>query len=198
LQETEELIIKYKDHPLVKPILTPRFAPTSSEELLKGLGYLAKKYNVPVQSHLSENTQEVKWVKELFPSLATYADVYFHYGLLGQTPTLMAHAIHLEERELKLIENNEVWLVHCPESNINLSSGIMPIRELLEMNIKLGLGSDIGAGHNVAMYRVIVRAIQLSKIRNFFEPEIKPLTTAEAFYLGTKRRWQLFWQSRKF
>ena len=186
LQETEELIIKYKDHPLVKPILTPRFAPTSSEELLKGLGYLAKKYNVPVQSHLSENTQEVKWVKELFPSLATYADVYFHYGLLGQTPTLMAHAIHLEERELKLIENNEVWLVHCPESNINLSSGIMPIRELLEMNIKLGLGSDIGAGHNVAMYRVIVRAIQLSKIRNFFEPEIKPLTTAEAFYLGTK------------
>ncbi|MFY9313021.1 MAG: guanine deaminase [Tepidanaerobacteraceae bacterium] len=186
LHETEELIISYNDHPMVKPIVTPRFAPTSTEKLLNGLAQLARKYNVPVQSHLSENTQEIEWVKELFPSQATYADVYYYFGLLGQTPTLMAHAIHLEERELELIENSNVWLVHCPESNINLSSGIMPVRELLDRGTKLGLGSDIGAGHNIALYRVMVRAIQLSKIRCFFEPNVKPLSSPEAFYLGTK------------
>jgi len=186
LRETEDFILSFGNHPLVKPIITPRFAPTSSEKLLYGLGQLAKKYKVPVQSHLSENIREVIWVKELFPTYTTYADVYYYFGLLGQTPTLMAHAIHLEERELKLIENKDVWLVHCPESNINLSSGIMHVRELLDMGFKLGLGSDIGAGHSAAMYRVMVRAIQLSKIRSFFEPNVQALTTAEAFYLGTK------------
>jgi guanine deaminase len=186
LAETEVLIIEYGGHPLVKPIATPRFAPTSSPELLAGLGRLVQKYRLPVQSHLGENRQEVVWVKELFPSLATYADVYHHFGLLGQTPTLMAHAIHLQERELMLIANNAVRLVHCPESNINLTSGIMPVRELLDRGIRLGLGSDIGAGHNTALYRVMVRAIQLSKLRNYYDPRIKPLTTAEFFYLGTK------------
>jgi len=186
LQETEEFIINHINHPLVKPIVTPRFAPTSSEELLEGLGRLALKYNLPVQSHLSENLQEIEWVKELFPSQATYADVYYHFGLLGQTSTLMAHAIHLEERELVLIKDKAVWLVHCPESNINLSSGIMPVRELLDGGIQLGLGSDIGAGHNTAIYKVMVRAVQLSKIRSFYDSKSKALTTAEVFYLGTK------------
>lgn len=186
LQETEELVIRYGGHPLVKPIVTPRFAPTSSAKLLDGLGSLVQRYNLPVQSHLAENKQEVEWVKELFPSQATYADVYLHYGLLGQTPALMAHAVHLEERELVLIENNAVRLVHCPEANINLASGIMPVRELLDRGIHLGLGSDIGAGHNLALYRVMVRAIQISKLRSFYEPQAKPLTTAEVFYMGTK------------
>ena len=187
LQETEEMIIRYSGHPLVRPIITPRFAPSSTPELLAGLGELARKYHLPVQSHLAENKAEVAWVRELFPDQPTYAHLYRHFGLLGPTPTLMAHAVHLEERERALIEKNSaVRLVHCPEANINLKSGIMPVRELLEQGISIGLGSDIGAGHSLALYRVMVRAIQLSKLKNIFEPQRAPLTTSEVFYLGTK------------
>jgi guanine deaminase len=187
LQETERLIRCYGGHPLVKPIITPRFAPSATPELLAGLGSLARKYHLPVQSHLAENKAEVAWVRELFPDRSTYAHVYHHYGLLGPTPTLMAHAVHLTEQEKTLLaKNSAVRLVHCPEANINLKSGMMPVRELLERGINLGLGSDIGAGHSIALYRVMVRAIQLSKIRNILEPPSAPLTTAEVFYLGTK------------
>lgn len=186
LRETEELAAEYKGHPLVKPIITPRFAPTSTPALLRALGLLARRHDLPVQSHLAENKAEVDWVRELFPSEPSYAHVYHRFGLLGQSPTLMAHAIHLQEMELALIENSAVTLVHCPESNINLSSGAMPIRELLDRGIRLGLGSDIGAGHNPALYRVAARAIQLSKLYSLHEPQCKPLTAAEAFYLGTK------------
>ncbi len=198
LRETEKYVSGYGGHPLVKPIVSPRFAPTSSPTLLEGLGRLVDRYNLPVQSHLAENREEVKWVKKLFPSRSTYADVYFAYGLLGRTPTLMAHAVHLQERELMLIENNAVWLVHCPESNINLISGIMPVKKMLDRGILLGLGSDIGAGHNLALYRVMVRAIQLSKLRSFYEPESGALTAAEVFYMGTKGGGKFFGQVGSF
>jgi len=190
IKETEELIAQYGRHPLVKPILTPRFAPTSSEELLKAIGELAKKYNLPVQSHLSENPSEVKWVRELFPSHPTYSDVYLDFGLFGHAPALMAHGIYLTDRELELIKANDVMLVHCPESNINLVSGIMPVRKWLHHGIRVGLGSDVGASHTLAMSKAIVRAIQLSKLMKVFDPHAKPLTkpltTAEAFYMATK------------
>ncbi len=184
--ETEELIVKYGNHPLVKPILTPRFAPTSSDKLLSAIGELAKKYNLPVQSHLSENRSEVKWVSELFPFHSTYSDVYLDFGLFGQTPTLMAHGIHLTDRELELIKDNNVMLVHCPESNINIASGIMPVRKWLQKGIRIGLGSDVGAGHTLAMSKAVVRAIQLSKIMKVFDPQVRPLNTAEAFYMATR------------
>ena len=184
--ETEELIVKYGNHPLVKPILTPRFAPTSSDKLLSAIGELAKKYNLPVQSHLSENRSEVKWISELFPFHSTYSDVYLDFGLFGQTPTLMAHGIHLTDRELGLIKDNNVMLVHCPESNINISSGIMPVRKWLQKGIRIGLGSDVGAGHTLAMSKAVVRAIQLSKIMKVFDPQVRPLNTAEAFYMATR------------
>ena len=186
IQESEELIIKYGKHLRVKPILTPRFAPTCSEELLDAIGKLAKQYNLPVQSHLSENRNEVKWVNELFPSHSTYSDVYNNYGLFGQIPTLMAHGIYLTEKELGLIKDNDVMLVHCPESNVNIASGIMRVRELLQRGIRIGLGSDVGAGHSLAMSKVVVRAIQLSKLMKVFDFQASPLTTAEAFYMATK------------
>lgn len=186
ISDTEELIIKYKDHPLVKPILTPRFVPTCSGILLEKLGSLAVKYNVPVQSHLSENRDEVKWVKELHPDIKNYSNVYYQKGLFGQTPTLMAHCIYLEEEAIELMRKNNVVAVHCPESNLNLASGIMAARKMLEKGIKVGLGSDVGGGHNLAMTKAIVRAIQLSKMVKVIEPEIKPLTIMEAFYMATK------------
>jgi len=186
VRETEELIEKYGEHPLVRPILTPRFAPTSSGELLRAIGKLAGKYSLPVQSHLSETRDEVKWVRRLFPSHPTYADVYRDFGLFGQTPTLMAHGIYLTDREVGLIKDNNVMLVHCPESNSNLASGIMPVRRWLDKGLRVGLGSDVGGSNNLAMAKAVVRAIQLSKVMKVFDPQARPLTTAEAFYMATK------------
>ncbi len=198
IRDTEELIVKYKDHPRVKPILTPRFVPACSADLLQGLGQLAAKYGVPVQSHLSENRDEVKWVKELHPEVQNYSEVYNQKGLFGQTPTLMAHCIYLEDEEIEMMRKNNVIAVHCPESNLNLGSGIMPARKLLQKGIKVGLGSDVAGGHSLSMAKVMVRAIQLSKIIKVNEPEYEPLAMEEAFYMATKGNGSFFGKTGSF
>ncbi|SMC56394.1 guanine deaminase [Sporomusa malonica] len=186
LRDTEEFFERWSSTSLVNPIITPRFAPTSTGELLAGLGKLAVKYNAPVQSHLSENPGEVKWVAELFPDQSDYHQVYNHYGLFGQTPTLMAHCIYLTQEAIECIKSNQVVTVHCPDSNINLASGIMPVRKLLNAAVQVGLGSDVGAGHSLSMTQAMVKAIQLSKINYVFDHQCDPLTLSEVFYMATK------------
>lgn len=195
---TKYLIEKYRNDKLVKPIITPRFAPTCSDELLRGLGNIANEFNLPVQSHLAENLDEIKWVKNLFPNTKNYSDTYNTNALFGQTLTVMAHGVYLNEEEINLIKKNDVILVHCPDSNINLRSGIMPVRKYLDMGIKIGLGSDIAGGHRIALNEVMVRAIQLSKILNIYNPETKPLTIEEAYYLGTKSGGEFFGKTGSF
>jgi len=187
---TRYLIEKYKDEKLVKPIITPRFAPTSTEESLKMLGELAEKYNLPVQSHVDENIDEVKWVSELYPDSKNYLGVYEQYGLLNNT--VMAHAIYLNDDEIEIAKKNNVILVHCPDSNINVRSGIMPIRKYLNLGLKIGLGSDIAGGHKIGLNEAIVRAIQLSKLYSMDHPEYPPLSVSEAFYLGTRAGGEFF------
>ena len=186
LAETEELIHSWAGNSLVKLIITPRFAITSTKELLAGLGKLAIQYNLPVQSHLSENKAEVQMVAELFPEEKDYHKVYNHYQLFGQTPTLMAHCVYLTDEAITCMKENGVVAVHCPDSNLNLSSGIMPIRKLLTAGLEVGLGSDIGAGHDLFMPRTMLKAVQMSKVLYSVDNSQKPLTLAEAFYLGTK------------
>lgn len=186
LKETEELIQNWAGNPLVKLIITPRFAITSTKELLDGLGKLAIKYNLPVQSHLSENMAEVQMVAKLFPEQKAYHKVYDHYQLFGQTPTLMAHCVHLTDEAITAMRDKGVVAVHCPDSNLNLSSGIMPLRKLLEAGVEVGLGSDIGAGHDLFMPRTMLKAVQMSKVIYSMDNSQKPLTLVEAFYLGTK------------
>lgn len=190
IKGTRYLIEKYKDEKLVKPIITPRFAPTSTEESLTRLGQLSKEFNVPVQSHVNENKDEVKWVSELFPESKNYLGVYEDYGLLDRA--VMAHAIYLNDDEIEIAKNNEVILVHCPDSNINVRSGIMPIRKYLNLGLKLGLGSDIAGGHKIGLNEAMVRAIQLSKLYSMDHPEYAPLTISEAFYLATKGGGEFF------
>ncbi len=197
LRETEDLIEKYMNNTLVKPILTPRFVPTCSDDLLEGLGELAIKFNIPVQSHLSENWNEVKWVKELHHE-GNYTSVYYEKGLLGHTPTLMAHCIHLNEEEIELISKNDVIAVHCPESNLNLGSGIMPVRKMLKKGVSIGLGSDVGAGHDLSMANTMVRAIQLSKVAKVFGPEQEQLTFEETFHMATKGGGSFFGNAGSF
>ena len=198
LKGTIYLVEKYQSERLVKPIITPRFAPTCSEELLKGLGDIALQYNVPVQSHLSENIAEVQWVQRLFTSAEHYSDVYLKNNLFGQTKTLMAHAIYLSEDEKTLALENGLVLVHCPDSNLNVRSGIMPVRDYLNRGIKVGLGSDIAGGHKIGLNEAMVRAVQMSKLLNLENEELAPLTLAEVFYMGTKGGGAFFGRTGSF
>lgn len=184
LAGTRYLIDKYKDEPLVRPIVTPRFAPTSTRESLQLLGELAVTYGLPVQSHLSENLAEIEWVKELFPEYANYASVYAGNQLFGDTPTLMAHAVYLTEEEVQMCTKGNIYLVHCPDSNINVRSGIAPVKEFLDRGLKVGLGSDIAGGHKIQMNEAIVRAVQSSKILAVKKPDAQ-LDLSEAFYMAT-------------
>ncbi|MCE5287553.1 MAG: guanine deaminase [Pelosinus sp.] len=186
LAATEKLLCEWAGNTLVKPIITPRFAPTSTGTLLAGLGEIAVKYNLPVQSHLAENLSEIAWVRELFPGQREYHNVYDYYNLFGQTPTLMAHCIHLSADAISCMARQQVVAVHCPDSNLNLTSGIMPARKLLQAGVRVGLGSDIGAGHSLSIPEAIVKAIQLSKVNFLRDNSQKPLTLAEGFYLATK------------
>lgn len=198
LEGTEYLIKKYRNEPLVKPIITPRFAPTCSEELLKGLGDLALKYRLPVQSHLSENPEEVKWVQDLFETAENYSDVYLKNNLFGQTKTAMAHAVYLTEEEKKLALKMGPFLVHCPDSNINVRSGIMPVREYLNMGLTVCLGSDIAGGHKIGLNEAMVRAVQLSKLVNLHNKELRPLSISEVFYMGSKGGGSFFGKTGSF
>lgn len=188
IEETEEIILEYKDKSsLVKPIITPRFVPTCTEELMAALGKLALKYNIPVQSHISENTSEVEWVRELHPQNPNYASVYNEYKLFGQTKTVMAHCIYNTDEEIEIMAKNKVYAAHCPYSNFNLSSGIMPVRRFLDKGIPVGLASDISGGNSLSISSVMAAAVQASKMKWLeTNKELQPLTSSEAFFLGTK------------
>ncbi len=172
---------------LVRPILTPRFVPSCTPEMMTVFGQLAAKYRTPVQSHLSENRSEIEWVRELEPESTCYGDAYRRYGLFGATPTLMAHCCYTDGEELNLMRDNQVFVVHCPTSNSNLASGIAPIRKFLTEGIPVALGTDVSAGHYMSMQRVIQYAIQMSKLQYArSEGQVPFLTLSEAFYLATK------------
>ena len=193
---TRYLIERYGNETKVKPIITPRFAPSCTKELMDGLGDLAKQYKIPVQSHVGETKREVEWVQELFPHAKNYLDVYGRSGLLDRT--IMAHGIYMTEEELEETKKRGVYLIHCPDSNINIQSGIMPLREYINRGIKLGLGSDVAGGHVIALKEQMVRAIQLSKIRRFNEEHVEPIQLTEAFYLGTKGGGSFFGKTGSF
>ncbi len=168
---------------LVKPILTPRFTPSCTDGLLADLGKLAVERNLPVQSHLSENTGEIAWVRELHPDCAQYWESYAKYGL-WKDRTLMAHCVHSDRREQEAMASAGVWAVHCAASNVNLCSGTAPVRELLDRGIQVALGSDIAGGDQLAMNQVVVTSIRASKWKQM-EMGAPFLTVPEAYYLGS-------------
>lgn len=172
----------------VEPILTPRFIPSCSDELMGYLSEIQKEYRLPVQSHLSENQGEVGWVKELCPESEFYGDAYDQFGLFGGNDccTVMAHCVYSDEKEQKRMKERGVWVAHCPQSNMNLSSGIAPVREFLDRGLRVGLGSDVAGGSSASIFRAITDAIQVSKLRwRIVDPAKKPLSFAEAFYMAT-------------
>lgn len=169
------------------PILTPRFIPSCTDELLIGLGEIAEQKKLPVQSHLSENFSEIDWVKELCPESLHYGDAYDRFGLFGSAGSvIMAHCNHSPEEEVALMKRRGVFVAHCPDSNANLASGIAPIRRYLDEGINVGLGTDVAGGATISLFTTIREAVQHSKLRwRLYDGELPWLTFAEAFYLAT-------------
>ena len=193
VEGNERLIAEFnKPGALVRPIITPRFVPSCTPELLQACGELAKKYRLPVQSHLSENKSEIAWVAELEPDSENYGAAYDQYGLFGQTPTIMAHCVWTQGKELELMRRNGVMVAHCPTSNFNIASGMAPIRTFLEEGLHVGLGSDISGGHDLNMFRMLVYAIQVSKMQYQQNHDKAFLTLPEIFWIATKSAGSFF------
>lgn len=172
-----------KDYRHCHPILTPRFTPTCSDALMEGLGKIKREKGIPLQSHLSENTAEIAWVKELCPDTKNYGESYDRYGLLQHS--VMAHCVHTREDELELLKERECYICHCPQSNTNLQSGVAPVKHFLEKGAKLGLGTDVAGGANLSMFRAITDAIHVSKLRSCLLLEDAAITVEEAFFMAS-------------
>lgn len=200
-QWLEEIKGRY-DH--TYPILTPRFTPSCTDELMTELGKIQREYHIPIQSHLSENFGEIAWVKELCPTSRFYGDAYDMFGLFGTKPaaneevsnpasassntcpTIMAHCVHSTDEEIQMIKDQGVYIAHCPESNTDIASGIAPIRRYLDMGLHVGLGTDVAGGFSLSMFRAIADAIQVSKLRwRLMDQTQAPVTLEEAFYMAT-------------
>jgi guanine deaminase len=151
-------------------------------------------YGIPVQSHLSESKGEIDFVKFLRPDNPFYGDSYNQYDLFGKNDdintdvkTVMAHCVWSTDEEVELMRKNGVFVAHCPASNMNLTSGIAPIRKYLDRGLNVGLGTDAAGGHSISVFRAITDTIQVSKMYyRMVNEEYKPLVFSEAFYLATK------------
>ena len=183
-----------------KPIITPRFVPSCTDELMAELGKIQTKYGVAVQSHVSENLGEIEFVHQLRPENEFYGDVYDEYGLFGkdyendrEVKTVMAHCVWSSDKEIELMKNNGVFVCHCPASNMNVASGIAPVRTYLDRGLKVGLGSDVAGGQTESLLRTITDTIQVSKLRwRLVDQTLKPITFEEAFYMATKGGGEFF------
>ena len=183
----------------MKPIVTPRFIPSCSDELLSELGRIAVKYDLPVQSHLDENLSEIEWVKSLMPEAESYTDAYLRMGLIGKTPSIMAHAVWVTDDEIPILRNSGTFIAHSPSSNYNLSSGIAPVRKLLSEGVNTGLGTDVAGGSSLSILSVVRDAIAVSKLRwRLVDDSFKPLTLSEAFYMASKGGGSFFGKTGSF
>ncbi|CAI4056999.1 guanine deaminase SKDI_04G0100 [Saccharomyces kudriavzevii IFO 1802] len=169
---------------LVNPIVTPRFAPSCSRELMQKLSKLVKEEDIHVQTHLSENKKEVQWVQELFPECANYTDVYDKYGLLTEK-TILAHCIHLTDAEAQVVKQRRCGVSHCPISNSSLTSGECRVRWLLDQGIKVGLGTDVSAGHSCSILASGRQAFTVSRHLAMKETDHAKLSVPECLYLAT-------------
>ncbi|HEY0159258.1 MAG TPA: guanine deaminase [Thermoanaerobaculia bacterium] len=163
--ECRALLQKWHGRGLLRYAITPRFAPTSTPELLECAGQLKKEFpGAWVHSHISENRNEVQWVQELFPE-AEYADVYDRYGLLDER-TVLAHGVWLTAEELDLLARRGSRVAHCPNSNLFLGSGLFPLHRVLEAGVVVGLGTDIGAGTTPSLFNAMADAYKVQQVQN--------------------------------
>ncbi len=177
--ETRALINRWHNKGRLSYALTPRFAPTSSPALLSVAGKLRREFpDVYLQTHLSENKQEIHWVKSLFPQHAGYLDVYHHYGLTGRK-SVFAHCLHLDENEWQTLEQTRSSIAFCPTSNLFLGSGLFNLQKSWDRHIPVGIGTDVGAGTTFNLLQTLAEAYKIGQLQNY------SLSVYEAFYHAT-------------
>ncbi len=160
-------------------VITPRFAPTSTPAQLDAMGALwAAHPDCLMQTHLSEQTEEIAWVRDLFPQARDYLDVYESFGLLGARG-LYGHAIHLTTRERARLHAVGAGLVHCPTSNTFIGSGLFDMDGLRAEGQIVGLATDTGGGSSFSMLRTMAAAYEVAQLRG------RALHPAELMWLAT-------------
>ena len=185
--EREALIKRWHGHNRLLYAITPRFAATSTWQQLVLAGELKKKYpSAYVHTHLAESSEEVAWVKSLFPEADSYLDVYDRAGLVT-SKSIFAHAVHLEEPEYALLHQNGAAASFCPTSNLFLGSCLFKIREMkkTDRSVRIGLGTDVGAGTSFSMIQTLNEAYKVvSMEQNGVQPR-HAMSAFEGFYLAT-------------
>lgn len=178
-EECKALIERWHKKGRLLYAITPRFAPTSSPEQLAVCQRLREEYpDTWVHTHLDENKAEIEWVKELYPDSKNYLDVYHHYGLTGER-SVFAHCIHLEEEEWDCLHDTGSAVAFCPTSNLYLGSGLFNLKKALAKKVKVGIGTDVGAGTTFNMLQTLSEAYKVMQLQKTC------LTAFEAFYLAT-------------
>ncbi|MDF0597220.1 guanine deaminase [Psychromarinibacter halotolerans] len=161
-------------------VITPRFSPTSTPAQLEALGALwAEHPDCLMQTHLSEQTDEIAWVKSLFPEARDYLDTYEAFGLLGANG-LYGHAIHLEPRERDRLREVDAALIHCPTSNTFIGSGVFDMAGLTAAGHRVGLATDTGGGSSFSMLRTMAAAYELGQLNG------SALHPAQLYWLATQ------------
>ncbi|WP_130803808.1 guanine deaminase [Acinetobacter ihumii] len=177
--DSKALIEKWHGKGRALYAITPRFAPTSTPEQLEKAGQLKQEYpDVYVHTHLSENKDEIAWVKSLYPEQKGYLDVYHHYGLTGQR-SVFAHCVHLEDEEWECMHQTHSAIAFCPTSNLFLGSGLFPLKKTWDKQVKVGLGTDIGGGTSFSLLQTVNEAYKIQQLQG------DKLSAYEAFYHAT-------------
>ena len=177
--ETKLLIEKWHGQGRNLYAVTPRFAPTSTPAQLEACGTLMSEFpDIYLQSHVSENTEEVKWVAELFPDARSYLDVYGRFGMLGAR-ALYGHAIHMDDADLAQAAGTDTKFVHCPTSNLFIGSGLFRMQETRAAGVDVMLGCDVGGGTSLSPFATMKAAYEIAQFSGY------SLTPEEAFWLST-------------
>jgi guanine deaminase len=179
--ESKALIAKWHGRGRCLYAITPRYAGSSTPEQLELAGSLWREHpDTFVHTHIAENRDEIAWVTELFPQRRDYLDIYGHYGLIGRRAVL-AHGVHLTESEFERCHSTGTALAHCPTSNMFLGSGLFPVRAARDPRrpIRVGLGTDIGAGTSFSLLATMGEAYKVAQLRG------QPIDAIEAFFLAT-------------
>ncbi len=177
--QTKALIERWHNNGRLLYAITPRFAPTSSPEQLEMVQRLRQEYpDVYLHTHLSENKDEVAWVKALYPEYKNYLDVYHHYGMTGRK-SVFAHCVHLEDAEWDCLHQTQSSIAFCPTSNLYLGSGLFNLPNAWRKKVRVGMGTDIGAGTTFNMLQTLNEAYKIMQLQGY------RLSAYEAFYLAT-------------
>jgi guanine deaminase len=177
--ESKTLIERWHGKGRLHYAVTPRFAPTSTPEQLELAGKLLGEYpDLYMHTHLSENRKEIEWVKELFPERKGYLDVYDHHKLIGPR-AVFAHGVHLCDDECKRLAETGSAVAFCPTSNLFLGSGLFDLNKLEAHGVRVGLGTDVGAGTSFSQLQSLNEAYKIMQLQG------KKLDPFKSLYLAT-------------